>query len=147
MGPIWGHQDPGGPHVGPINFAIWALATTSCALLRVKICWNLDHRAKLRTSVSYWDTKVSRRLLCDPRLFHEMAHVNVLLLWRLPSHKRLPSHVIPHVNSNISKEIIRTVRKSFKTIIIWNEADQIYFVNRLGLQYRKFSMSDIESLG
>ena len=22
MGPIWGHQDPGGPHVGPINFAI-----------------------------------------------------------------------------------------------------------------------------
>ena len=23
MGPIWGWQDPGGPHVGPINFAIW----------------------------------------------------------------------------------------------------------------------------
>ena len=22
MGPIWGGQDPGGPHVGPINFAI-----------------------------------------------------------------------------------------------------------------------------
>ena len=20
MGPIWGRQDPGGPHVGPINF-------------------------------------------------------------------------------------------------------------------------------
>ena len=25
MGPIWGRQDPGGPHVGPINFAIWDL--------------------------------------------------------------------------------------------------------------------------
>ena len=25
MGPIWGQQDPGGPHVGPMNFAIWAL--------------------------------------------------------------------------------------------------------------------------
>ena len=24
MGPTWGRQDPGGPHVGPINFAIWA---------------------------------------------------------------------------------------------------------------------------
>ena len=24
MGPIWGRQDPGGPHVGPMNFAIWA---------------------------------------------------------------------------------------------------------------------------
>ena len=25
MGPIWGRQDPGGPHVGPMNFAIWVL--------------------------------------------------------------------------------------------------------------------------
>ena len=24
MGPILGRQDPGGPHVGPMNFAIWA---------------------------------------------------------------------------------------------------------------------------
>ena len=23
MGPIWGGQDPGGPHVGPMDFAIW----------------------------------------------------------------------------------------------------------------------------
>ena len=23
MGSIWGRQDPGGPHVGPMNFAIW----------------------------------------------------------------------------------------------------------------------------
>ena len=23
MGPIWGRQDPGRPHVGPMNFAIW----------------------------------------------------------------------------------------------------------------------------
>ena len=23
MGPIWGRQDPGGPHVSPVNFAIW----------------------------------------------------------------------------------------------------------------------------
>ena len=25
MGLIWGRQDPGGPHVGPVNFAIWAV--------------------------------------------------------------------------------------------------------------------------
>ena len=24
MGSIWGLQDPGGPHVGPMNFAIWS---------------------------------------------------------------------------------------------------------------------------
>ena len=23
MGPNWGRQDPGGPHVGPVNLAIW----------------------------------------------------------------------------------------------------------------------------
>ena len=23
MGPTWGRQDPGGPHVGHMNFAIW----------------------------------------------------------------------------------------------------------------------------
>ena len=23
MGPVWGRQNPGGPHVGPMNFAIW----------------------------------------------------------------------------------------------------------------------------
>ena len=25
MGPTWGRQDPGGPHVGPMNFAIWVI--------------------------------------------------------------------------------------------------------------------------
>ena len=23
MGPIWGRQEPGGPHIGPMNFVIW----------------------------------------------------------------------------------------------------------------------------
>ena len=26
MGPIWGRQDPGGPHVGPMNFVIWVMS-------------------------------------------------------------------------------------------------------------------------
>ena len=30
MGPIWVRQDPGGPHVGPMNFAI-GKATKLCA--------------------------------------------------------------------------------------------------------------------
>ena len=25
MGPTWGRQDPGGPHVGPINLAIFGI--------------------------------------------------------------------------------------------------------------------------
>ena len=29
LGPIWGLQDPGGPHVGPMNFAIWEVNITA----------------------------------------------------------------------------------------------------------------------
>ena len=29
MGPIWGRQDPGGPHVGSMNFAIWVTTKTT----------------------------------------------------------------------------------------------------------------------
>ena len=27
MVPIWGRQDPGGPHVGPMNLTIWEVTT------------------------------------------------------------------------------------------------------------------------
>ena len=29
MGTIWGRQDPGGPHVGPMNFAFWDVLAES----------------------------------------------------------------------------------------------------------------------
>ena len=33
MGPIWGQQDPGGPHVGPMNFAIWDVTPANISSL------------------------------------------------------------------------------------------------------------------
>ena len=40
MGPIWGRQDPGGPHVGPMNFAIWdeALFWTAVTKWNPELC-------------------------------------------------------------------------------------------------------------
>ena len=39
MGPTWGQRDPGGPHVGPMNFAIWDVRRTGfeykCQLKRL----------------------------------------------------------------------------------------------------------------
>ena len=29
MGPIWSRQDPGGPHVGPMNFAVWVVTVNT----------------------------------------------------------------------------------------------------------------------
>ena len=38
MGPTWGRQDPGGPHVGPMNLAIWVVIPChSCLLTRIKV--------------------------------------------------------------------------------------------------------------
>ena len=38
MGPIWGRQDPGGPHVGPINIAIWDVVYININSLLFKPC-------------------------------------------------------------------------------------------------------------
>ena len=35
MGPIWGQQDPGGPHVGPTNLAIWVMISTECLTIHI----------------------------------------------------------------------------------------------------------------
>ena len=44
MGPIWGRQDPGGPHVGPTNFAIWAIVLiVKDGLILVFYDFNLHH--------------------------------------------------------------------------------------------------------
>ena len=40
MGPIWGRQDPGGPHVGPMNFAIWGRKSPNA--VRYKSFWVPD---------------------------------------------------------------------------------------------------------
>ena len=45
MGPIWGRQDPGGPHVGPMNLAIreWSLHLVS------NLLWWCNDRLHYRT--------------------------------------------------------------------------------------------------
>ena len=42
MGPIWGRQDPGGPHVGHMNFAIWDMLNQE--QFKVFVMKHLIHR-------------------------------------------------------------------------------------------------------
>ena len=49
MGLIWGRQDPGGPHVGPMNFVIWFLSLT----------WRLDTNSFLLQV--QWDIPMTLR--------------------------------------------------------------------------------------
>ena len=50
MGPIWGRQDPGGPHIDPMNFAIWEAFT----------CTNPDSIRPLATNVSEIQIKIKQ---------------------------------------------------------------------------------------
>ena len=36
MGPIWSRQGPGGPHGGPMNFAIWDIHSPTSTLQPLK---------------------------------------------------------------------------------------------------------------
>ena len=42
MGPIWGRQDPDGPHVGPMNFAIWVVDCKPGACPTLKLKYRFD---------------------------------------------------------------------------------------------------------
>ena len=53
IGPIWGRQNPGGPHVGPMNFVIWVDQIRTPALklwksnqnsLGVWFCWHNHYK-------------------------------------------------------------------------------------------------------
>ena len=51
-GPIWGRQDPGGPHVGPLNLAIWVSSQIIYWRKAVPLIWKgwsqlaYEYRAK-----------------------------------------------------------------------------------------------------
>ena len=72
-GPIWGQQDPGGPHVGPMNFAIWDAENNWEAHL-VPIVWSTSiHKARqfnweyLNHTVLSWDAVFSSSVMGPQR--------------------------------------------------------------------------------
>ena len=71
MEPIWGRQDPGGPHVGPVKFAIW-----------VHLCPNDNSWYVYRYSgfqrPSYKWSKVGHHI---PSKTHKLFNPN--LMWRV----------------------------------------------------------------
>ena len=43
MESIWGRQDPGGPHAGPMNFAIWGVTSTcSCEIQALPFDFSME---------------------------------------------------------------------------------------------------------
>ena len=52
IGPIWGRQDPGGPHVGPMNFAIWGNITS------LALCDYRQRYLRKQQNKTYLESKV-----------------------------------------------------------------------------------------
>ena len=50
MRPIWGRQDPGGPHVGPISLAIWAHVVAALSVKYAYRTWGTFSTPKLTGS-------------------------------------------------------------------------------------------------
>ena len=71
MGPIWGRQDPGGPHVGHVNIAIYA--PVCCPKVRIRLDSKLPMCKKL----------CKRDMPCP-----FVAETAFTLLWRPPSQLR-----------------------------------------------------------
>ena len=73
MGPIWGRQDPGGPHVGPMNFAIWDWVGGLCyKLLASTIIREIPGRTWTEISLS-WEMQLI------PWWRHQMGTVSAIL--------------------------------------------------------------------
>ena len=60
MGPIWGRQDPGGPHVDPMNFAIW-------------VTLNIGHQWNAAREPDNWFC-----IVCTKKSF---IHLTITILW------------------------------------------------------------------
>ena len=47
LGPIWGRQDPGGPHVGPMNLAIWEQEVLKISILYMTLIYDYCQTANI----------------------------------------------------------------------------------------------------
>ena len=84
MGPIWGRQDPGGPHVGPMNFVLWDAMGHyslfySSGYSRVALVTGGENRhVSLSFDVCYHQCKNCTRY------YHENVHKNLRLSLTAP---------------------------------------------------------------
>ena len=65
MGSIWGRQDPGGPHVGPVNFAIWGVHLPALITRNFPITELFTRHHKISWTPLVYPVYTERSLLLD----------------------------------------------------------------------------------
>ena len=76
MGPIWGRQDPGGPHVGPMNFPFWAMDTALCQEL---LLWCHDNMAIIDSQNTHGPEQDTAITVCQS--INYLYDFKVIFLW------------------------------------------------------------------
>ena len=104
MGSIWGRQDRGGPHVGPMNFAIWvnnivaddlaALAATASAVIRIALVLP-GHIGFITSKVNHW-----------PKILYasHIMQLEKFVYWRPLPWWRITRHFV-HIFSHIVMDL------------------------------------------
>ena len=62
MKPIWGRQGPGGPHVGPTNFAIWVVILKVCIIETKVIFWFIEIQRNMILNVTRQTQRLGQAL-------------------------------------------------------------------------------------
>ena len=76
MVPIWGRQVPGGPHVGPMNFAIWVWSRKWKPTFCFKSTLHIDP-----STVKYIQLRIIPWHNCPPRLLRSKYQGICDILW------------------------------------------------------------------
>ena len=63
MGPIWGWQDPGGPHVGPMNLAIWVTWNSIITCYQLNL-YSVQFYSTSNRFIKNSRLNVSKKIIC-----------------------------------------------------------------------------------
>ena len=86
MGPTWGRQDPGGPHVGPMNLAIWFVP-------RWLSCKVLSHITRsIFSKIFTIDTLISPSRTRQGVSFVSSRCHHILLFWFMQPYREIPCY-------------------------------------------------------
>ena len=142
MGPIWGRQDSGGPHVGPMNFAIWdhtspTLNYTQPHTVTSSGCFHVEHTLELEKMPLWhknyfllshkktWRKHCSRVQMCDTNHLH-LQGLNWSVTSQLSSttYKTCPPTRVQWILVRIPRKVYgpltRYVKLRVAKLAIWN---------------------------
>ena len=114
VGPIWGRQDPGGLHVGPMNLAIWVDYLTLLDLL-----WK-TYLPKKDVSVGMSSIPIGRKIMLFRVIkdkWYPVSNISCFLECPPPSINKSMNELIRHFifvkHQSISQSVSQTINQSY----------------------------------